>query len=240
MILLSACAAFQKYDLLSARDRRSVVEEAIQEVRAQKNGSANDSSSAHSQRVPQQAERTACDTYPTGSQPVHERQRPIQKVSSMTNLVGAGSLDEPCNRASYSEQPSAVAGDDGRRGQESNARMSKKHRGLRLMTPEGSGAQLLSSADAAGASAEPPRAVPAAVSQLQQDPRTTHASSASRGLPGSGSLQAPSGQPGAVLVGEDEEFSVNSGELSQDSLQSCPKTDTSASHEQHRPGRSRR
>ena len=254
VMLLNACAAFQKYELLSARDRRSVVDEAIREVQAQESGSANDNTSANSQRGQQQAEHTASDTHTAGSQPVHDRQRP--KVSSMKNLVRVGSQDEASSRALSSERHSTAAlqesvqqhgrlGDDGRPGQESKARMSQKHRSLRLMTAEGAGAELLSSADAAGVSADPspPRAVSAAASQLQQGPRGTHASEVGRGLPGSSGMRPPSGQltgAGAVLVGEDEEFSVNSGEPCQtlSSLVWFPLhcSNTPASHELQSPG----
>ena len=204
------------------------MEEAIREVRAQKSGSVDDGLLAHSQGGQQQAEHSASDTRTAGSQPVHDRQRPTPKVSSMNTLGRVDCQDEASSRALSSEQHSTAAlqssaqqhgnlGNDGRPGQESNAKMSQKYRGLRLMTPEGAGAELLSSADAAGASADPslPRARLAAASQLQQGPRAAHTSDAGQGLPGSSGMQSPSGQgtsAGAVLVGEDEEFSVKSGE----------------------------
>ena len=158
---------------------------------------------------------------------------------------------EPCPQSNTAQQHCRSSaqqhgrlGDDGRPGQGSKARMSQKHGSLRLMTPEGAGAELLSSADAAGASADPspPRAVSAAVSQLQQGPTAAHASEAGRGLPGSSGMRPPSGQgtgAGAMLVGEDEEFSVNSGEPRQtlSSLVWFPLhcTNTPASHEVTQP-----
>ena len=229
----SACAAFQKYELLSARDRRSVVEEAIREVGAQKSGSVNDGILAHSQRGQQQAERSASNTCTAGSQPEHDRQRPTPKVSSMDTLGRVESQNEAYSRALSSEQHSTAAlqssaqqqgrlGDDGRPEQGGKARMSRKPGNLRLMTPEGAGAELLSSADAAGASADPspPWAGSAAASRLQQGPRAAHASGVGGDLPGSSGMQTPSGQgtgAAAVLVGEDEEFSVSSGEPCQTS-----------------------
>ena len=171
-------------------------------------------------------------------------------------MVQAGSQGEASSKVSSSEQHSTTVlqssaqhhgrPEDGRGpGQESNVRMSQKHKGLRLMTPEGAGAELLLSADAAGVSADPspPRAVSAAVSQLQQGLRTAHASEAGRGLPGSSGMQAPSRQEtgaGTLLVGEDEEFSVNSGEHCQDFkhpwlISAVLIITIPASYEEHRP-----
>ena len=206
------------------------MEEAIREVRAQKSGSAEEDLLAHSQRgQQQQPEYTASDTHTAGSQPAQDKQRPTPQVSSVKNRVRTGSQEEAYSRALSSKPHSTAAlqssaqhhgrlGADSRSGQESSARLSNKHWGLRLMTPEGAGAELLSSADAAGASADPrpPQAVPAAVTQLQPGPRPASASEAGRPLPGSSGTQAPSGQgrgAAAVLVGEDEEFSVSPGQL---------------------------
>ncbi len=232
-MLLSACAAFQKYELLSARDRRSVVEEAIREVRAQKSGAVDDGILAYSQRGQQQTDCSASNTHTAGSQPAHDRQRPTPKVSSMNTLGRVESQDKAPSRALSSEQHSTATlqdsaqqhgrlGDDGRPGQGSKARMSQKHGSVRLMTPEGAGAQLLSSADAADASVDPSsiRTVSAAASWLQQRPAAGHASEAGRDLPGSSGMPTLPGQgtgAGVVLVGEDVEFSVNSGEPCQTS-----------------------
>ena len=120
---------------------------------------------------------------------------------------------------SHGPQPSAE--------QQASAQVSQRNRGIRLMTAEGalSAAPLLSSADLAAASSEP-RQGPSA-NTMQPGPhaaalqvaamRRSHAGSRSMEASSSATFpsaaeQALSRSATAVLVGEDEEFSVSAGD----------------------------
>ncbi len=216
-------AAFQKYDVLSVRDRKAVVDKAIQEVLA-----VTASPSAHSRDGLASISSTA--TAASGGLELRQfRQQPVSKVSSLKNLVGGGSKHGRAAADDQDMQTSAASllhGAQPPGKHQQAAQVSQRNRGIRLMTAEGppSAAQLLSVADLAAASTEP-RNHKHPVSRSQPvlhpgDSQTAAAPQSHKGvrhLEASGSGPLPSiaelARP-AVLVGEDEEFSVDSGGLS--------------------------
>jgi hypothetical protein len=156
-----------------------------------------------------------------------------KKVSSLQNLVGSGSKERTASRAEQAMQASAVPALDSER-QPSEAqqeavhpvrRVSQRHTAIRLMTPEGTapGAQLLSAGDLAAASAEPGPGQPPGSMQAGAHAHSLEAAAVALLLHGSSrstagaelsAEQFPGTRSGrAVLVGEDEEFSVSPGEL---------------------------
>ena len=221
-------AAFQKYDVLSVRDRKAVVDKAIQEVQAM-----TASPSAHSRDIRASNSSTAA-AGSGGLELQQSRHQPVSKVSSLRNLVGGGSKHGVAAADSQEMQASAASllhGAQTTGEHQQGSQVSQRNRGIRLMTAEGppSAAQLLSVADLAAASTEPKthkqaanRSQPvlvcldsqtAAASQLHKGIRHLEASSSSGPSP-STAEQAHRGGGSAALVGEDEEFSVGSGEQS--------------------------
>ena len=162
-----------------------------------------------------------------------ELQQPVSKVSSLKNLVGGERLHGGVAASNQDMQASAaslVHGAQPPGKHQQVAQVSQRNRGIRLMTAEGppSAAQLLSLADLAAASTEPKnlkqpanRSQPvlhpgglqtAAALPLHEGVR--HPGASSSGPLSSTAEQAHRGGGSTVLVGEDEEFSVGSGEPS--------------------------
>ena len=217
-------AAFEKYDVLSVRDRRAVVDKAIQEVHALAAGSPAQSRGERASSLPTDDASLGAVELPTSYG------HPAGKVSSLKNLVG--DRNKPVLLAADLEgvQSSAdtLAHSTGAPAEQQRvAQVSQRNRGIKLMTAAGSSsaARLSSVADLAAASAEPrhehspaakqPR-VHAGGSQRaavhQSHMRTQHLGAPTLSRAPSTAEQAYSMGAPAVLVGEDEEFSVGSGE----------------------------
>ena len=202
-----------------------MVDRAIHEVHAMTAGPSAQST----------AERAWVSSTPNapslGTQLQQPRLHPGTKVSSLKNLVGDGSkqgspvADSEQMRASTASL--SLGADHLAEQQQEIAQLSQRNRGIRLMTAEGasSAAQLLSAADLAAASSEPRQAPSASTMQPGRHAGVLQAAAARRPPAGTTTLeasssaaspstaeQALSGSATAVLVGEDEEFSVSSGD----------------------------
>ena len=168
----------------------------------------------------------------TASGPVelqHSSQQPVSRVSSLRNLVGDKSRHGGLAADSQQMQASAACSGQGMGAaaeQQQAVRVSQRNRGMRLMTAEGAHAtaQLLSVADLAAASNGPILSDPASMMQPDLHPELPRKAAAPRlhkgnrhlEALGTGSLSSAAEQAHRVnatevLVGEDEEFSVGSG-----------------------------
>ena len=200
----------------------------MREVHALKSGAPALNSSASSQHST--AEASLVSSSSTAGQNRHAAGK---KASSLRNLVGGGSKERAASRAEQAMHASAVPALGSER-QPSEAqqqtvhpvrRVSQRHAAIRLMTPEGAapGTQLQSAGDLAAASAEPGPGQPPGSMQVGAHAHRVEAAAAAPLLHGSSRSTAgadvsaehfPDTKSGrAMLVGEDEEFSVSPGEL---------------------------
>ena len=201
----------------------------MREVHALKSGAPALNSSA----TPSQHSTAEASLVSSSSTSGQSRHAVGKKVSSLRNLVGGGSKETAASRAEQTVHASAVPALGSER-QPSEAqqqafhpvsRVSQRRTAIRLMAPEGAapGAQLLSAGDLAAASAEPGPGQPPGSMQSGAQAHRLEAAAAAPLLRGSrrstagadvSAEHSPDTKSGeAVLVGEDEEFSVSPGEL---------------------------
>lgn len=214
------------YDALSVRDRKAVVDKAIQEVYAM---TASPSAQHPTSKTRLTGVSSTASASSGGMELQPSSQQPVTRVSSLKNLVGDESRHGGLAADSQHMQASTASSVHGARAcaeQQHAVQVSKRNRGMRLMTAEGAHAtaQLLSVADLAAACTGTILKDPASVMQPDLHPEVSPTAAApqlhtsNRHLEGfstsslsSAAEQALRGSPTAVLVGEDEEFSVGSG-----------------------------
>lgn len=214
-------AAFKKYDALSPKDRKAVVDKAMQVVQA-----LTASASAQSDSEPIRASSLG-DASSAGNRLHQTRAQNGSKVSSLKNLVGSGSKQGVLSASLESSSSSSglhseglsegLQLDDRQQKHMPEGSLSQRNRGIKLMVAEGSSTrvQLLTTADLAAACSEHRKEQSGTQSGSSQRAAKhtggSHPEAPSIGTNHSEAEQAQSRGAIAVLVGEDEEFSVGSG-----------------------------